>query len=85
MYKPNLFDERALMDFKTKQVKDFMFMNYGVRGRPEHFENGKRPYYVYNNVNKMMKLNGTYKPEKKLRSTGSIPFLSGFDPQSFKK
>ena len=63
-----MFNENALMDFKTKQIKDFVKLNYeGFKTSPPI-----QPYYVYPNINKMMKLNGTYHPERKLQSTGSF-------------
>jgi hypothetical protein len=30
--------EKALQEFKTKQIKDFMFLNYGIVSRKEHME-----------------------------------------------
>lgn len=34
----NIFNPNHLMDFKTKQIKDFMKINYGINGRREHFQ-----------------------------------------------
>ena len=114
-----IFNENSLMDFKTKQIKDFMNLNYGIRSRREHFgmesvvsdendnnennyedENNNdnennyedendytylaenenedeniedKPYGVYNNLEKMMKLNGTYNQDN---SMGTNSFQS---------
>ena len=32
-----IFNGKDLTDFKTKQIKDFMNLNYGIRSRREHF------------------------------------------------
>lgn len=49
--KPSLFKGETLMEFKTKQIKDFMNLNYGIRSRREHFDNYENDNTVMSEYN----------------------------------